>query len=244
MDRGITPTGWRPYRERRLDSVSLRVLGRRVSHLTPQYAISLARVRAFELAHPDAPWLTPQCVAILESTLRPTDRGLEYGSGRSTRWFAQRIAHLVSVETDPGWYHKTRQLLVAAGVIDRVDYRFASADDRAACVGTVDDLADSSLDFALVDGAYRDGVALRAVEVLRPGALLVLDNANRYLPAPHGSQSPLSTNLPVSADWARFAEVVHDWRVIWTSSGVTDTAIWIRPCDCEPQPPPSAGQRT
>ena len=30
---------------------------------------------------------------------------IEYGSGWSTRWFAERCGKLISIETDPKWWH-------------------------------------------------------------------------------------------------------------------------------------------
>jgi hypothetical protein len=46
--------------------------------------------------HPDVPWLTRQAVEILEDWLKPGYVGLEWGSGRSTLWFARRVSHLTS----------------------------------------------------------------------------------------------------------------------------------------------------
>ncbi len=46
------------------------------------------------------------------------------------------------------------------------------------------EIAPQSLDYALVDGSYRDECVMRALEVLRPGGMLILDNANWYIPHP------------------------------------------------------------
>jgi hypothetical protein len=224
-----TPPPWKPHTETALDRFSLRCIGRRVSHLTPRYALDLTRVRAFEILHPDAPWLTQAAVGALEAMLQPRDRGLEYGSGRSTTWLVRRTAHLVSVETDKAWYARVRSRLRDAGLFDRVDYRLVPADDRAGCLAVAEALQTSSLDYVLVDGAWRDAVALRATELLKPGGLLIVDNANWFLPATRRSRAPLSVSeLPTTPDWALFAQRVRDWRVIWTSNGVCDTAIWVR----------------
>ena len=44
----------------------------------------------------------------------------------------------------------------------------------------------NSLDFVLVDGMYRDAYANWFVRI-RPGGLLIIDNANWYLPSNSGS---------------------------------------------------------
>jgi hypothetical protein len=85
-------------------------------------------------------------------------------------------------------------------------------------------------DLIIVDDLYRDHCALSAIEYLRPGGLLLIDNINWYLPS--RSVSPVSRRQedgPASPLWAEFSDRVQAWRQIWTSNGVTDTAIWVKP---------------
>lgn len=84
-------------------------------HWTPRYIWNRLALMADERRHPDAPWLTRTMVEILETWLRPGDVGLEFGSGRSTIWFARRVGHLTSVEHHPGWYAKVKQNLHELG---------------------------------------------------------------------------------------------------------------------------------
>jgi predicted O-methyltransferase YrrM len=225
------PTLRRP--ENALDQLTLRLVQRRISHLTPRYLVDLALVRAFELRQPDVPWLTRDAVGVLCTALRPSDRGLEYGSGRSTRWLADRTSGLVSVEADHEWYSTVRTQLASARLAAKVDYRFIPANDlrdddphRAAYLAVAETLPRASLDYVLVDGLYRDECAVRAVDLVKPGGLLIVDNANWFIP--NHSRSPLSAREFVSPAWARFGRRVASWRLIWTSSGVTDTAIWVK----------------
>lgn len=231
MRRGPIPPS--RLQEKPIDEFTLRYLGRRFSHLTPRYFLDLARVLIFEHRDPEAPWLTREAVTILSTALRPSDRGLEYGSGRSTVWFARRTAGLVSVETDHRWYSHVQSRLAAAGLREKVDYRLIPADEgladdpsRGAYLAVGENLPPASLDYVLVDAMYRDECAVRAVRLLKPGGLLIVDNVNWYIPS--RSRSPLSARRVTSSTWAELLHLVRTWRVIWTSSGVTDTALWIR----------------
>ena len=76
--------------------MAVRYLGRRVRHITPRYVVDRCARWLYEHRYTDAPWLTPQAVAILSTALRRTDNGLEYGSGR-TLWFAKRTNSLLEV---------------------------------------------------------------------------------------------------------------------------------------------------
>ena len=164
---------------------------------------------------------------------RPGDLGLEYGSGRSTIWFARRTQRLVSIETDLRWYQNVQSLIFQTGLYGRVRYLYIPADEanaydphRSSYLGVAEELPRQSLDYVLVDGLYRDECAIRMPALLKPGGLLIVDNINLFLPS--RSRSPLSVANVQSAAWEQFLSLVHNWRLIWTSSGVTDTAIWIR----------------
>src|SRR2546421_9596401 len=75
-----------------------------LGHRTPRYACARARQFLYQRRNPDAPWLTPEAIRLLEPMLLPSDSGLEFGSGRSTIWLARRIARLTSVEHDAAWH--------------------------------------------------------------------------------------------------------------------------------------------
>jgi predicted O-methyltransferase YrrM len=196
-------------------------------HWTPRYLVDRVTLMIHERWHKDAPWLTPASVRVLESWLRPEDRGLEWGSGRSTLWIARRIKWLVSVEHDEAWSGRVRAWISEHG-IKNVEHRFCS--DELSYLAVADEIPPGSLDFVLVDGIARDRCALIALSRLRPGGLLVIDNANWYLPC--DSRAPGSCrSIPDAAShlWANFFAQTHDWRRIWTTNGITDTALFVKP---------------
>ena len=139
--------------------------GRTPRHWTPRYIRARTRQALSQRGHPDAPWLTPEAIRLLDSMLRPSDIGAEFGSGRSTLWLARRCAHLTSVEHDEAWYATVSATLAVEG-ITHVDYRCHPPDepdelgDRSGYAQVAQFLSEESIDFALVDGlpGLRDAV--------------------------------------------------------------------------------------
>jgi predicted O-methyltransferase YrrM len=208
---------------------------RAYSHMSPRYVFNRARQLLYERSHHDDPWLTPAAIRLLAGLLRPTDEGAEFGSGRSTLWFAARVAALTSVEHDAQWHEAVTVMLKERG-LGNVDYVLAPEDqpmDRggdSAYARTALGFRDATLDFALVDGHYRDYSAKFVMPKIRPGGMLIIDNVNWYLPcrskAPNSRSAVLGAATPV---WAEVWQELGKWRTIWTSSGVWDTAIFIKP---------------
>lgn len=206
---------------------------RYLRHRTPRYVYHRTRQALYERGHPGDPWLTPEAIRLLSTLLRPGDRGVELGSGRSTVWLAGRVAHLTSVEHDAQWHADVSGRLRDAGLAN-VDYVLAPWDpdepgERCEYVGTLRRLAPSSLDFALVDGAHRDHATRLAMPRLKPGGLLIIDNVNWYLPSDSRAPASRSRALGPADGWADIARELAGWRSIWTASGVWDTAIFVRP---------------
>jgi predicted O-methyltransferase YrrM len=208
---------------------------RTVGHWTPRYVYARLRLMRYEHAHPDHPWITSEANRLLASMIRPTDIGAEYGSGRSTLWFARHCKHLTSVEHDQEWHRKVSAAIQDQGLTN-VDY-FHHPRDQPQESGDMSGYArvalsfdDVSIDFVLVDGLYRDHVTRLMMPKIKPGGLLIIDNINWCLASP--TRAPYS-RTPASghkdSSWANLARDLADWRSIWTTSGVTDTAIFIRP---------------
>jgi predicted O-methyltransferase YrrM len=208
---------------------------RPLRHLTPRYVYNRARQLQYERAHAEDPWLTPAAIALLGSLLRRADTGAEFGSGRSTIWFATRVAALTSVEHDERWYRAVAAKLKDRG-LGNVDYKLVPGDQPLERGGdsryarTALAFPDDSLDFALIDGHYRDYTAKFVLPKIKPGGVLIIDNANLCLPCQSKSPNSRTALLgPATAAWAEVWEELAGWRSIWTSSGVWDTAIFMKP---------------
>jgi predicted O-methyltransferase YrrM len=217
------------------DALALALRLRPRSHQTPRYVDNRIREILYRRAHPEEPWLTPGAIKTLGTLLQPTDRGAEFGSGRSTVWFAERVAALTSVEHDASWHQTVTNKLKERG-FDNVECILAHEDQpmerggESAYARTALAFADVSLDFALVDGHYRDYSSKYIMPKIKPGGMLIIDNVNWYLPCRSNAPNSRTPALgPAQGAWSDVWRELAGWRTIWTSSGVTDTAIFIKP---------------
>lgn len=185
--------------------------------------------------YPDRPWITPAAFDVVESYLQKAHVGLEFGSGRSTIWFAKRVARLMSVESDRGWHDRVMKQLAADGISNVESHLFPGPEEpgkglESAYANVAQKFGPESLDFVLVDGLYRDACALLSLDKLRPGGLLIIDNANWFLPTT--SRAPASVrseNAITDHNWKALHRTLAGWRRIWTTDGVTDTALFFKP---------------
>jgi len=157
-------------------------------------------VRLHMAMRQDYPWFVQDSVKWLQNFLRPHMHGFEWGSGHSTIFFAQRSARLISVEHKRKWFQKVSQKLAERGLCNvaylfrppRADSRpsqlrptmleelnFKPKPEFAAYCDTILDYPPESFDFVSVDGRARIECAMNALDRLKPGGVLILDNSER-----------------------------------------------------------------
>ncbi len=147
--------------------------------------------------------------------------GFEWGSGRSTLWFAKRSAHLTSIESYAAWYQQVTRMAQEASLTN-VDLRHVPLEHPEAHTYAFDypqlpanpsailDHSDATLDFVVVDGWYRPVCARVALPKLKPGGILLIDNTDWNDP-PH-------------------VHVPKTWPLVHRSRNVlTETSIWRKP---------------
>lgn len=211
---------------------------RAVRHWAPAYVCARIGELIYQQRFPDEPWLTKTANSFLESYLKDSDIGLEWGSGRSTIWLGRRVAKLTSVEHDCDWHLRVREWITQRELSNIQSFLFETENVSQSNPGWGTDyvemerkLPKSSLDFAVVDGIFRGACSVISLGLVKPGGIVIVDNANWFLPSK--SKSPNSVAFdrsPLTDEWVQFWKAVKDWRMIWTSSGVTDTGIWFKPC--------------
>jgi hypothetical protein len=179
----------------------------------PVYTTRRTAYKLYEWQHPDDPWLAQGAIEFLDAELPRDGAGLEWGSGRSTSWFARRLNHLTSVEQDEGWYRKVQRDNPEADLrhipVEHVHGMAPNFPDPLPLyVAVAREFDDLSLDFVLVDGHYRLACIRTVLPKLKPGSILVVDNTDR---------------LPELSLWG----VPTGWPVVHQSRNVmTETTIW------------------
>ena len=159
---------------------------------------------------------------------------MELGSGRSTSWIAKRCGYLVSIESDATWHNQVNKMIREKG-IKNVNYIFAPLDNnstptQSAYLSPLGAAPPESFDFILVDGDFRDHAALMAIPKVKSNGLLIVDNANWFLPSETKSPSSVRQNEKCkTVTWEEFNKQVSGWKKEWTSNGITDTVFFFKP---------------
>jgi hypothetical protein len=131
---------------------------------------SLRRGRPLNAQDEPIPWFTYPAIDFLDSVVRPDWTVFEWGSGNSTLWWAARTAHVVSVEDDAAWYAE-----VVKQVRPNSRSLFKQGRDYFEALRAYPDAA---FDVIVIDGSSRNDCALVAPDKLKPGGLIVFDNAD------------------------------------------------------------------
>ena len=172
----------------------------------PRYFLNRLNVMIYQHMHPDHPWLTAESIKLIEAFLSKEKSGFEWGSGRSTVWFAQRLEKLVSVEHNEEW-HKRVLTIIDNNKLENVDYRYASINNDCLDYVRQIEIKEEKFDFVLVDGECRSQCLAAAAKKMKPGGYLVLDNAD--------------------LDYGISDMALQNFKIIRTDNGVWRTDIFI-----------------
>jgi predicted O-methyltransferase YrrM len=129
------------------------------------------------------PWIAMPCVDFLDGYLQPGRRVLEFGGGGSTAYFLNKGCFLTTVESDEGWAQDLRQRVgEIPDAKDRWALRFVPAKDNddPLIAQYVAQVAEGGpWDVVLVDGWSRIVCLQAAKSRIKPGGILILDNADQ-----------------------------------------------------------------
>ena len=169
--------------------------------------------RLWRMMKGQVPWTSPASILIFDKILDKTMSGFEYGSGRSTLFFAKKLKDLVSVEHDEGWYNLVSDQVRA---LNNVEYLLIKPSiqnditDYSDYADIIKKYNDNSFDFILVDGRWRVTCIKNAIPKLRSGGILVLDNSEREA-------------------YKEVFDLLRNWKKVNTTTGLTDTTLWFKP---------------
>jgi Methyltransferase domain len=164
------------------------------------------------------PWYTYPAIEYLRQIDFAEADVFEYGSGHSTLFWASRARSVTSVEDDRAWFDSlSRRLPPNCELILEPDlYAYPGVIERTG----------RSFDVIVIDGAARGNTRLkcarRALNVLRAGGLIILDNAD-WLPE---SARVLRTAGLIQVDMTGFGPVNG---YTWTTTLFLHRACALRP---------------
>ncbi len=149
------------------------------------------------------PWISFAAIDLLKRVVKPTDRVFEFGGGGSTLFWCDRAAEVVTVEHDTAWFAALQQEMARGArakwtgmhhpaepgnsvTLDPADpAHFASTDEPSQgkhyrrYVESIRAYPDEHFDIILIDGRARTSCLAVSTPKLKPGGLLILDNAER-----------------------------------------------------------------
>lgn len=118
------------------------------------------------------PWLNYATISFLESCKLSKKKVFEYGSGRSTIWFANQGAQVTSVESRKEWYDSV--VVATANFSCRVIY----CDKPHTFADTILGY-DAKYDIILIDSLQRAKCLSYAVDKIAHNGIIILDNSER-----------------------------------------------------------------
>lgn len=185
----------------------------------PRFFFPRIKYFIWEKMNPDKPWLCKEAVEFCDKNLKKDMKGIEFGSGRSTIWFAKKLSCLVSVEHDSQWHSLISQK-INFSKISNIDYRLIPLNHPESegeksqypndpdYVSILKDFADEYFDFIVIDGHYRTNAIRLSMSKIKNEGLFLVDDVNF---------------------WGDFKDVPvpKTWRIVSQSTnGIKKTGIW------------------
>jgi hypothetical protein len=119
------------------------------------------------------PWLTYPLIEYLNGLDFSDKDVFEFGAGASTLYWTDRARSVTSVEFDARWYETLKPKLPANATLIHENHGHRYAD-------VPKEFLPRRFDVVVVDGAERYRSARTAIDVVAPGGMIILDNAEWY----------------------------------------------------------------
>jgi hypothetical protein len=187
----------------------------------PRIFASTLIYKSRTIFQPDLPWLSYDAVKFVDTLPLKNESVFEWGSGRSTVWFAKRCRELISIENNQIWHQRVLGMLEKKRLshVKCLHYELSESDLKVApdsqtqplYVTVIDSIPEKSLGLVVVDGyGLRHACIQRALPKIRKDGYLLIDNT----------------------DWIKLEDwkVPPDWPIVHRSrNAFTETTIWRCP---------------
>lgn len=123
----------------------------------------------------ELPWFVRGSIEYLESILTSDMVVFEWGSGRSTQWFADRVKSIISIEHQKKWYD-----IVAMYLKKRNNAKLLLIEEKHPDYPKViSGYADETFDLVVIDGRRRVECFKEAVSKIKTNGYLLFDDVQR-----------------------------------------------------------------
>jgi hypothetical protein len=151
------------------------------------------------------PWLTHPALEVIEKWDLADKLVLEWGSGLSTIWWADKCKFVVSIEAEPNWHARIVELKNSHGLQDKAQliYRNVHEGDQTKIDFYTDVPAWYKPNIVVVDGVLRYECILKALTLPRPLVLIVDNWQQDYVficPAAEDALNGFTGNVYVQPD--------------------------------------------
>lgn len=145
----------------------------------------------------EIPWITDSAALWLGKNLKRKMNVFEWGSGGSTFFISKRVKSIISIEHDTKWYRMMKQIIrfkdlqnISYKLIrpergNKIPLEYKSSDESFSgktfqkyCESILD-YSNEFFDLVVVDGRARVGCVQKAVDKVKRGGYLILDNSER-----------------------------------------------------------------
>ena len=124
-------------------------------------------------SRPDLPWWPMKVIPLIDKLLTDTSDVIEFGSGSSTIWLAQRSGSVISFEDHEHWWTmvnnrlKQKNLLNATVILAKQSEYYNLTNFKT-----------KQFDLAVIDGSYRWKCVETVLTQMKPGGVIYLDNSD------------------------------------------------------------------
>lgn len=169
------------------------------------------------------PWMTYEAVDWLGKNVKKDYKVFEWGTGNSTLYFLNKVEYICSVEHDKNWYNSVLGKLTDLD-FNNYDYKLVEPEKNGEGYRShageftgqsfkkycheIDSYPDNYFDLIVVDGRARFDCARLAMNKVKDGGYIVLDNAER-------------------AQYAQIHELFKDWgKIVFYGHGPYNLNKW------------------
>lgn len=134
---------------------------------------SLIEKKVIDKSSTPIPWLSYPSIDFLREFLLSNATIFEYGSGYSTAFYCKYYHFVAAVEHDPNWHQ-----LIQKQLEQYKNYEYYFSEESSEYINTIE-RAKRLFDCIIIDGKWRNDCLIKATTFLKPGGVIVLDDAER-----------------------------------------------------------------